>query len=75
MGCHKGTIEPLGTVANVNLRKLRKQVHTLFDLKWMSEPNKRIARTRAYKNMAAALGIEPDECHVARFDEKLCEQH
>lgn len=42
------------------------------DLKWMSEPNKRIARTRAYKNMAAALGIEPDECHVARFDEKLC---
>ena len=31
VGCHKGTSNPLGTLANAELRELRKQAHSVFD--------------------------------------------
>lgn len=36
VGCHKGTLEPLGTPANEHLRKLRSKAHSVFDPLWNS---------------------------------------
>ena len=35
-GCHQNTSTPLGTMANEELRELRKQCHALFDPLWKS---------------------------------------
>ena len=76
VGCHKpneryglnGT-EPLGTMANENLRTLRVKLHKRFDSLWLSgEMN----RTEAYRLMAQVLGVSIDKCHIGMFDEETC---
>lgn len=63
--------EAFGILANEEMRNLKMKCHHLFDAKWGKEPTirkKKIARKRAYKDLAIKLGIPTKECHFGYFD-------
>ena len=61
--------EPLGTLANAKLRKLRKDTHAVFDLIWQE---KYFTRSNAYEWLAKQMNIHSNKCHIAMFDEAQC---
>lgn len=69
VGCHPGTKNPLGIVANKRLRQLRKLCHGSFDKIWK---NKYLSRSKAYTWLASELNIPPSQCHIGMFDEQMC---
>ena len=83
-GCHKQTNVPLGRLANLELRRAKMSVHSVFDPLWQdwltaypgAQPPyghlARIARTRTYRWLAEQLGISFADCHVGMFDVSLC---
>lgn len=70
VGCHPGTIKPLGRLANADLRRAKQCVHVLLDPMWKS---KQMSRHEAYKWLADALGISAANCHIGMFDIVQCE--
>ena len=84
VGCHRGTMSPLGRLANAELRKLKMNVHAVFDPIWLRryetksalDPKyrKHMARNGRYKRLAELMGIPRERCHVGRFDEAQCRQ-
>lgn len=71
VGCHPGTITPLGRLANAELRKAKQAAHAAFDPKWQGGD---IRRQRAYAWLAEQLGIPREDCHIGLFDEALCQR-
>jgi zinc-finger-containing domain len=71
VGCHSNTENPLGTVANYSLRKLRNEAHAIFDPIWRS---KTLSRSAAYVWMRDKLGLSVDDCHIAMFNPGQCKQ-
>ena len=69
VGVHVGTFQPLGRLANEQLRKLKMHAHARFDPLWKSG---RVERSAAYVMLAEALGIPGEECHIGMFDEDMC---
>ncbi len=66
--------EAFGILANKEMRELKKQCHTLFDVNWKSENSHsgyRKARSRAYKKLAKALEIPLSDCHFGYFDMEM----
>lgn len=83
VGCHKrgapvdvvisdGTI-PLGRLANAELRRAKSEAHAAFDPMW-KEKGSKLSRREAYRHLANALGITPEECHIGMFDEEMCKR-
>jgi len=70
VGCHPGTVNPLGRLANAELRKAKQRVHELLDPIWKSG---RMKRTEAYAALAAGMAIAPQNCHIGMFDLTACE--
>jgi hypothetical protein len=70
VGCHKGTTNPLGSLANAELRNWRKQVHFLFDSLWED----REERKAAYAWLAQRLGIPFKKCHIGNMSVEVCKQ-
>ena len=68
VGCHTGTLIPMGSVANSELRALRRLTHEVFDHQWETG---RISRARAYKEMSKIKGLEP--FHIGEFTKEQCE--
>lgn len=71
VGCHPGTIIPLGRLANAYLRKLKSQAHACFDPLWKEQG---IPRGKAYTMLAKGLNIAQEDCHIGMFDEELCKR-
>jgi len=69
VGTHKGTLTPLGTVANAALRRARRDAHAAFDPLWREG---RTTRGGAYRWMRRALGLRKHEAHIALFSESQC---
>ena len=69
VGCHPGTVTPLGRLANDALRRAKSAAHAAFDSHWQS---RRMSRGDAYSRLAAELGIDRSDCHIGMFDEELC---
>ena len=69
VGTHERTGKPLGTLANQELRLLRRQAHSAFDPLWKT--GKR-SRSQAYRWLSGKLGIPFDQTHIAMFDGELC---
>lgn len=67
VGCHKNTSTPLGTMANKELRELRKQCHLLFDPLWKSG---KMSRKKAYKYLEEKTGLK----HIAWCNEEECKK-
>lgn len=79
VGCHKKNsrhgwtgVEPLGRLADSNLRFAKSTAHSFFDLLWKDGVFK--SRKRAYKWLAQELGIKESECHIGMFNEDMCEK-
>jgi len=73
VGCHPGTPEPLGRLANAELRKAKMEAHTAFDKLWKGD-QAQMRRADAYKWLAAELGIGVDDCHIGMFDLDACKK-
>ena len=69
VGVHQDTNKPKGSLANFELRDLRKQVHSVFDALWMGNP--KVDRTEVYAAAAQVLGT-PD-FHIGDMREKDAE--
>lgn len=76
VGCHKpnpkmgfdGT-QPLGRLANAELRKAKTEAHAAFDPLWKTG---KLSRRKAYAWLAGSLGIPISECHIGEFDVTTC---
>jgi hypothetical protein len=69
VGTHNNTTVPLGTMANQELRKWRKEAHNAFDRVWK---NKRISRKEAYRWLSKTLGVK--EIHIGESDIFTCKE-
>lgn len=69
VGTHGKTKTPLGTLANKNLRIMRKRAHKSFDPLWKS---KRMNRSQAYKWMAEVMNLPSKKAHIGMFNERQC---
>lgn len=76
VGVHEGTTTPLGRLADPELRKLKSEVHALFDPLWRAKEakgfSKKQARGHAYAWLAVQLDIDSAHCHVGMFDAEMC---
>ena len=73
VGCHPGTPEPLGRLANAELRRAKMEAHTAFDKLWKGD-QAQMRRADAYRWLAAELGIGVDDCHIGMFDLDACKK-
>jgi hypothetical protein len=71
VGCHPGSIRPLGRLANKELRNEKLKTHSIFDPIWKSG---KMSRASAYKKLSKAIGIKAEECHVGMFTVELCKK-
>lgn len=69
VGVHKGTVTPLGRMANAELREAKKQAHAAFDPLWK---NGRFPRKLAYLWLSEQLGMAREDCHIGMFDVATC---
>lgn len=69
VGCHPGTTEPLGRLANAELRKARQKAHAAFDPMWKGGGQK---RKEAYSWLASRIGVDVKDCHIGMFDVETC---
>jgi len=74
VGCHPGTIKPLGRLANAELRKAKIAAHDAFDPLWIDGVPKGPARRKAYQWLSEQLHIDVHKCHIGMFDVELCER-
>lgn len=64
-------IEPMGVLANAELRDAKMRAHAAFDPYWKKA---RIARHDAYRWLAEQLNVHHDQCHIGMFTVEQCEQ-
>ncbi|GGA05936.1 zinc-finger-containing protein [Dyella caseinilytica] len=69
IGCERGTTNPLGTLANAELRRARMDAHAAFDPSWKGNKRRRGER---YAWLAERLGIPRAACHIGHFDLAMC---
>lgn len=75
-GAYAGTHKPrpkeaLGILGNAEMREMKMKCHELFDRQWKNEKTqakRRIARKKAYEDLAVSLNIPVEECHFGYFD-------
>jgi hypothetical protein len=66
---HRNGGEPMGILANDELRTLRKYAHKLFDPLWQSGKMK---RPIAYRLMRTLMDLPTSECHIGMMNEIRC---
>jgi len=71
VGCHKtgDGKQPLGRLANAELRKAKSAAHAAFDPMWKDGKKK---RGSAYAWLSDQLGIDKRDCHIGMFDVETC---
>ena len=73
VGVHKGTDQPLGRLANAELRYWKKEAHAAFDPLW------KYGRFKGYRNAAYAwlaerMGLPVEKTHIGMFDVRECKK-
>lgn len=71
VGCHKGTVRPLGNLANEVLRMKRMETHQVFDGFWKARG---MSRTQGYKWMAKKLRLSEERAHIGGFEMDQCQK-
>lgn len=77
VGCHDGTENALGRLANAELRQAKIEAHAAFDPLWKTKMeregcSKSHARKAGYKWLAEQLGIPYKKCHIGEMDVGQC---
>lgn len=65
------TTQPLGRLANAELRKAKIAAHAAFDSLWKTTA---LTRSDAYTWLAEQLELAPKDCHIGMFDVEQCKQ-
>ena len=68
VGCHKPGKQPLGRLANKELREAKKEAHAAFDPLFRYNGK----RKEGYRWLAQQLGMTKAECHIGMFDVAEC---
>lgn len=68
VGCHNNTRQPLGTMAGLELRKLRMEVHAKIDPLWRNQGH---SRKDLYRYLSDTLGYQ---YHTGESDEETCKK-
>lgn len=71
VGVHKGTVHPLGVLANSELRKWKKWAHNSFDRLWKS---RKMSRRGAYKWLSDQINKPVSETHIGMFSVEDCRE-
>ena len=71
VGAHKHSDKPYGTLAGGDLRFKRQRTHDAFDGLWKSGL---MDRDMAYNWLSRKMGLHPDKCHIAMFNEQQCDE-
>jgi hypothetical protein len=79
VGCHPGTTNPLGRLANAELRRAKQAAHAVFDPLWEAKMRrdgckKHVARGAAYRWLSEQLGTPFEETHIGMFDVEQCQR-
>lgn len=69
VGCHPGTTNALGRLADAELRAWKQKAHAAFDPLWKGGKQK---RHDAYGWLAEQLGIARQNTHIGMFDVDQC---
>lgn len=69
VGTHGKGKTPLGTMANTELRELRKLCHERFDVRWKT---KKISRSKSYQQLAEMMNLPSKEAHIGMFNKEQC---
>jgi zinc-finger-containing domain len=85
VGCHAGTDEPLGRLADRELRSWKEKAHLFFDPLWKRkierlrqkkggyyEGIRHEARSAGYAWLANKMGLSLEDCHFGSFDIAQC---
>ncbi len=72
VGCHPGTIKPLGTLADKELRRWRSLAHRQFDPLWQLGVFK--TRDAAYKWLSKTMKLPLRNTHIAMFNIRQCQR-
>ena len=71
VGTHKGSVKPLGRLANKELRAAKSAAHRAFDEIWKQ---RHLSRSAAYATLAKYVSLTPKNCHIGMFDIEQCYQ-
>ena len=71
VGIHKITGDPLGRLADNELREWKKMAHAAFDSIWKEQGWR---RGDAYKWLGYQLGLPKKVCHIGMFDVDGCKR-
>ncbi|MNW28155.1 hypothetical protein D3C74_49700 [compost metagenome] len=69
VGTHRNSSIPLGTLADAELRSLRRECHQLFDPVWKIG---NVKRSRAYKWLALKMKLPKEKAHIGMFNKDQC---
>lgn len=74
IGTHGRSDKPLGTLATLELRELRKQAHAVFDPLWKKNGKEKLGmrRTEAYQWLQQVMNLSKKEAHIGKFNEAQC---
>lgn len=76
VGCHDGTEQPLGRLADAKLRLAKQHAHAVFDPLWEAKVERGMSKGKArglgYRWLAVQLGIKPEDCHIGMMDVDTC---
>ena len=73
VGTHKGTDNPLGRLANAELRRWKIAAHAAFDPLWKTGEFKH-RRDAAYAWLAEQMGLSKEKTHFGMFDVPQCQK-
>ena len=68
---HAGTRQPMGTLANRELRMKRRAAHMAFNQLWQREL---MSKKEAYRWLQTQMGVDPEDAHIARFSDYRCDE-
>ncbi|MFC5587578.1 zinc-finger-containing protein [Sporosarcina soli] len=71
VGTHGRGKTPLGTLANGNLRNLRKMCHARIDPLWKS---RKMSRKAVYMRLQKVMELTSEEAHIGMFNEHQCQK-
>lgn len=79
VGCHKGTTNALGGLANAELREWKQKAHAAFDPLWQAkirrdQCSKSHARRAGYKWLSEQLGIAFKKTHIGYMSVDECKR-
>ena len=71
VGAHRGSLLPMGTLANKALRRKRMEAHTALQRVVASGI---MTKKQMYRCIQAEFGLPAEEAHIGKFSELRCQQ-